>query len=289
MTFEDQEGFEWFLREDKGFEKQVIPWMVRWVGGFLSGLESSKHWDQRCREYYGELEQRVAGWQYAQAAKSVQLYLEFRRRSNPDIPASQAGSWEQAEQSAKREIRRQSKALQTEKTYMYWIIRFRNHTGTPQPDRCSTEHVKDFLTWLAVEKRVSVATQNQAFNALLFLYRFVLGGSIGDLKAIPLTCLSLLDSQLATSRTVFEKDRRADRPGVALPTALESKYPNAGLEIAWFWVFPAPRESVDLRTGIDRRHHLYSSSLQKAFKGACRSDHDDSHEARSTPCLAGFR
>lgn len=346
MDLNDREGFERFLREEQGYEEKVIPWMVRWVRGFLSGLDSPAQWDQRCREFYAELENRVAGWQYAQAAKSVQLYLEFYRRSNSNVPVIRVGSWEEVEETARREIRRQGKSLQTEKTYVYWITRFRNYRTTPQPVGCSTQHVKDFLTFLAAEKRVSVATQNQAFNALLFLYRFVLGRSIADLNAIPRSrpskrlpvilsadqisaiigrmkppyalmaalmygsgirlneclslrhkdidlehqvltvrqgkgdtdrysvipssCLTLLQDQLAASRAVFVKDRKAGRPGVALPGALERKYPDAGKEIAWFWVFPAPRESIDPRTHVVRRHHMYSSSLQKAFKRACR-------------------
>ncbi|NBC30442.1 MAG: hypothetical protein GVY29_10705, partial [Spirochaetes bacterium] len=144
-----------------------------------------KQWDQRCSEYYAELEDRVAGWQYAQAAKSIQLYLGFYRRSDSNVPAVRAESWEEVEETAGREIRRQGKSLQTEKTYVYWITRFGNYKTMSQPDRCSTQHVKDFLTFLAAEKRVSVATQNQAFNALLFLYRFVLGRPVADLKAIP--------------------------------------------------------------------------------------------------------
>ena len=68
---------------------------------------------------------------------------------------------------------------------MYWIERFRRRVGTDRPGECSTQHVKDFLTMLAVEKQVAIATQNQAFNALLFLYRYVLGVSIKELTAIP--------------------------------------------------------------------------------------------------------
>ena len=37
----------------------------------------------------------------------------------------------------------------------------------------------------------------------------------------------------------------------------------------WFWVFPAPRMSVDPRSGIERRHHVYEERLQRAIKRAC--------------------
>ena len=69
-------------------------------------------------------------------------------------------------------------------------------------------------------------------------------------------------------RKLYEEDRMENRPGVPLPKALERKYPNAGKEWPWFWVFPSYKISVDPRTGIVRRYHLFPSSLQKAFKTA---------------------
>jgi site-specific recombinase XerD len=57
---------------------------------------------------------------------------------------------------------------------------------------------------------------------------------------------------------------------VALPDALSRKYPNAGREWVWQWVFPATRTYVDAVTGQRRRHHLHESVAQKAFKEAVR-------------------
>jgi integron integrase len=55
---------------------------------------------------------------------------------------------------------------------------------------------------------------------------------------------------------------------VELPTALARKYPNAGREWVWQWVFPATRMYVDRLTGEHRRHHLHESVLQRAVKQA---------------------
>jgi integron integrase len=55
---------------------------------------------------------------------------------------------------------------------------------------------------------------------------------------------------------------------VELPTALGLKYPNAGREWAWHWVFPATRTYVDRVTGQRRRHHLHESVLQRVVKEA---------------------
>jgi integron integrase len=58
--------------------------------------------------------------------------------------------------------------------------------------------------------------------------------------------------------------------GVALPYALERKYPRAHLEWAWQFVFPAPKPSRDPRSGAWRRHHLYPDTFQRQVKEALR-------------------
>ena len=60
-------------------------------------------------------------------------------------------------------------------------------------------------------------------------------------------------------------------PGVALPQALERKYPNAGKEWIWQWLFPSAKLSEDPRSGIVRRHHVYPSTLQKQIRQASKA------------------
>ena len=57
---------------------------------------------------------------------------------------------------------------------------------------------------------------------------------------------------------------------VELPWALGRKYPNAGREWAWQWIFPATRLYFHRETGQRRRHHLHESVLQRAVKEAVR-------------------
>jgi integrase len=57
---------------------------------------------------------------------------------------------------------------------------------------------------------------------------------------------------------------------VELPWALTRKYPNAGREWGWQWVFPATRTYRHTETGQRRRHHLHESVLQRAVKAAVR-------------------
>ena len=69
-------------------------------------------------------------------------------------------------------------------------------------------------------------------------------------------------------RSIYDRDRVQGLNGVQLPDALDRKYPNAGKEWAWFWVFPSRSLSVDPASLAVRRHHLHPASLQKAFKSA---------------------
>ncbi len=206
-----------------------------------------------------------------------------------------------------------------------------------------------FLTHLAVEKmekRIAKATQSQAFNALLFLFRNVLGQDLDissmavrakQSRRLPVVlsrqevtallaqldgvyrlmarliygcglrlneCLALrvkdvdfaqgclivragkgdkdrrtvlpeslveeLRRHLQDMRHLYEKDRGNGAPGVALPGALERKYPDAGKEWGWFWVFPARSLSVDPRSQVVRRHHVFPDTLQRQIKNAVR-------------------
>jgi integron integrase len=65
-------------------------------------------------------------------------------------------------------------SLRTEETYRSWIKRFILFHGKRHPQELGAEGVRSFLTHLAVKEHVAASTQNQAFNALLFLYKQVL-------------------------------------------------------------------------------------------------------------------
>lgn len=69
-------------------------------------------------------------------------------------------------------------------------------------------------------------------------------------------------------RSIYEMDRRNNVPGVELPNALERKYPNAGKEWIWQWLFPARSLSMDPKSEIIRRWHLFPTTLQRYIKKA---------------------
>lgn len=72
----------------------------------------------------------------------------------------------------------------TEDCYVMWIKRFIFFHGTRHPAEMGGREVQEFLTHLAVRDRVSASTQNQAFNALLFLYQQVLDVELPRLDAV---------------------------------------------------------------------------------------------------------
>ncbi|MFM7805528.1 MAG: integron integrase [Verrucomicrobiota bacterium] len=85
---------------------------------------------------------------------------------------------------------------------------------------------------------------------------------------LPTSLREALKTQLARVRVLWESDRASGQPGVWMPDALDRKYPKAGEEWAWMWVFPARRLSVDPRSGIERRHHAHETAVQRAVKSA---------------------
>jgi hypothetical protein len=67
-------------------------------------------------------------------------------------------------------IRRQHKTLATEQTYLHWLRHYIAALGRMPKTFTSEQKLEHFLTELAVKKHVAAATQNQAFNAILFFY-----------------------------------------------------------------------------------------------------------------------
>jgi len=243
-------------------------------------------------------------------------------------------------------IRTRHYSYMTEKAYVGWIKRFIFFHNKRHPAEMGEAEIAQFLSSLATDSHVSASTQNQALNALLFLYREILNKDIGYVDGVVrakrphrlpvvltrqevrsilgclggsdwimamllygaglrlMECLRLrvkdIDStsnQIVVRAGKGDKDRHTMLPAavkeplakhldlirrhhqrdlerglgrVALPNALERKYPNAGKEWGWQWVFPATSQYTDKVTGERRRHHLHESVLQKAVKEAVR-------------------
>ncbi len=237
-------------------------------------------------------------------------------------------------------------SLRTEKAYLHHIKRFVLFHGKRHPRELSEDHVREYLSDLAINRNVSASTQNVALAALLFLYRDVLkitlnriedverarvsrrlpvvltkaevSAVLNELDGIPylaaalmygsglrlMECLRLrvkdldfsynqitvrsgkgnkdrvtpmpakvkepLRKQLLLAKLLHQQDLQAGYGSVELPYALSRKLPHAGRDWAWQYIFPAPKRSHDPRTGVERRHHLHESVLQKAVGAAMR-------------------
>jgi integron integrase len=85
---------------------------------------------------------------------------------------------------------------------------------------------------------------------------------------LPTRLVEPLASHLERMKRQHADDLCHGSGSVALPYAIERKYPNAASEWGWQWIFPATRFYIDPATGHKRRHHLHESVLQKAVREA---------------------
>ncbi|GAA6121076.1 tyrosine-type recombinase/integrase [Acidovorax sp. FG27] len=106
-------------------------------------------------------------------------------------------------------------------------------------------------------------------------------GNKDRVTVLPENLIAPLQAQLHKARALHDKDVAAGLGRVYLPHALAVKYPDADRSWAWQWVFPSPVRSIDprpdARTGqsVERRHHVYPESAQRAVReGARRAGSD---------------
>jgi site-specific recombinase XerD len=90
---------------------------------------------------------------------------------------------EAAEEKLRSVIRRRHLAYATEDTYAMWLRRFARFVCERSPEGAPALKMERFLTQLA-RQEVSASTQNQAFNAVLFFYREVLGIDVGKVDSL---------------------------------------------------------------------------------------------------------
>jgi integron integrase len=98
----------------------------------------------------------------------------------------------------------------------------------------------------------------------------VLGGKGDKDRLVPLAKVVVepLRKHFEVLRRLYEADRREQVAGVWLPDGLQRKYPKAGEEWPWFWLWPADHLSLDPRSGLYRRHHASDWEFQRIIKQA---------------------
>ena len=95
-------------------------------------------------------------------------------------------------------------------------------------------------------------------------------GDKGRITMLPERLVAPLRAHLARVKALHEKDLGEGFGEVFLPDALAAKYKGAARQWGWQWVFPSAVRSVDPRSGLTRRHHLYPESVQRAVREAAR-------------------
>ena len=91
-------------------------------------------------------------------------------------------------------------------------------------------------------------------------------GGKGRLTLLPTRVRPELANAIEACRVLHQMDLDAGFGEVWMPMAVGRKYPNAGREFGWQYVFPASRRSTDRDSGKHRRHHLDESAIQRAVK-----------------------
>lgn len=195
---------------------------AQWVRLFFNRmLGDRKRSDLGWREieaFLADLSKRdqVASWQLLQAQEALTLYYEqFRgiplesggkgspaegRRTEERIPLPRAPltvqpvsvpqrkennakvDWKALQQAVRETLRLKHYAYRTETTYMHWIRRFVKYHDERKPSTMGASDIHAFLSHLAVNLDVAASTQNQALNAIVFLYRDVLKREAGDFQ-----------------------------------------------------------------------------------------------------------
>ena len=93
-------------------------------------------------------------------------------------------------------------------------------------------------------------------------------GAKDRVTMLPGSLVSALREHLVRVRELHRQDVEAGHGEVHLPFALDRKYPSAGREWMWQYVFPSASLSVDPRTGVVRRHHVQDQAVQRAIRQA---------------------
>ncbi len=343
------ESFKSFLSSKGKVNDKYLPFYMKWVTEgfrFLDIPLSHAITNEQKSQFLKYLSKSHEDWQVKQADHAIRLYGYFLSREHSNvaggIPETLINDWKAVEEKTIEAIRLRHRSYSTEKTYIAWLRQFQGFVKSKELKNLDGKDIQDFLSYLAVERKVSASTQNQALNAIVFVYRHVIEKDIEDQinsvrarrkRRLPVVltfkeatnifdemsglyclmakliygcglrlqeCLSLrikdvdieqgimivrsgkgdkdrrtvlpeslkddLLHQLSSVREIYEQDRKDNTNGVYLPGALEKKYPNAGKEWGWFWLFPAKTLSIDPRSRIIRRHHQHPAALQRALR-----------------------
>jgi integron integrase len=132
------------------------------------------------------LENSREDWQVKQAEQALRLYTFFVSRydQRPEPTSDEGKQWNQIIEKMIKVMRLKHLSLNTEKTYTGWNKQFQAFINGKSPTDLSTDDIRSFLSYLAVERKIAASTQNQALNSVLFFFRHGLGKQVADLDAV---------------------------------------------------------------------------------------------------------
>ena len=123
-------------------------------------------------------------------------------------------------------------------------------------------------TGMRLNEGLRLRVKDVDFDRRVLMVREGKGGK-DRVVMLPQSLDAALRAQMAQARVQWLHDRQHGFAGVEVPDALAAKYPDLGQRWGWFWMFPSPKLSIDPRSRMERRHHLYEERLQRATKLAC--------------------
>jgi integron integrase len=183
-------GFGNYLEFCRNVPKKQRSFYIRWVEAFVRFCETHGGYsepEKRIDPFLQEFGRRREQWQVDQAKEAARLYCYFVNKSGKaqdDQGRVGVEDWKSAGEGMARMLRLKQRSYRTEQSYMTWLRQFYLHVRQLSPAELTDRQIVDFLSYLAVERRVAKSTQNVAFNALLFFYRHVLEKQIGDIQGV---------------------------------------------------------------------------------------------------------
>ena len=164
--------FQEFLSTSNLVQAKYIPYYAYWSRKFLSfsNKNTELNHDLKVQKFLDDLRSRdnAADWQIRQAHDAIRLYFNhFRNNGEGNIPNSNClDNIDDLIDKMRQAIRIRHYSYRTEKTYLDWLKRFLNYVqsvnNNPGNFNLDSDDVKNYLTFLALKKRVSASTQNQA-------------------------------------------------------------------------------------------------------------------------------
>ncbi len=125
-------------------------------------------------------------------------------------------------------------------------------------------------TGLRVMECLRLRIQDLDFGYRQLLVRNDKGGK-DRFVPLPDSLADSLQQQINEAKRLRDADYQDGFGEVSLPGALARKYPNAPLELGWWYVFPSFTRAIDPFSGTEKRHHMDPSPVQKAFRQAVRA------------------